>query len=55
MSKFKKLQAMLEKQGHSKESAGAITAAAGRAKFGNKVMAEASRLHKPAASIKKGK
>ncbi len=53
MSKFKKLQSMLEKQGHSAESAGAIAASAGRKKFGKKVMAKSAAEHKPAASVQK--
>jgi hypothetical protein len=40
---FKKLQGQLEKQGHSKESAGAIAASIGRKKYGAKAMAS----HKP--------
>lgn len=53
MSKFAKLQAMIEKHGYSKESAGAISASVGRKKFGKKVMTKAAAEHKPAASVQK--
>lgn len=56
MSAFKKLQMMLEKKGHSADSAGAIAATVGRNKYGKKVMATAAKEHKPAATVaKRGK
>lgn len=40
---FKKLQSKIEAQGKSPAAAAAITAAAGRKKYGNKAMARAAR------------
>ena len=53
MSAFKKLQSKIEKEGKSKEAAGAIAAKVGREKYGAKVMAKAAAKGVSAKSIKK--
>ena len=40
---FSKVQGSIEKEGYSKQAAGAITAAIGRKKYGKKAMASAAK------------
>lgn len=51
--RFQKMEKALEKKGYSKESAGAITAAAGRKKYGKEKMQEMATAGKKRAA--KGK
>lgn len=44
--RFKNMEENLEKKGYSKESAGKITAAAGRKEYGNKKMQEMAEVGK---------
>lgn len=53
MSKFKKLQEVLQKKGYSKESAGAIAHKIGVEKYGKKVMQKAAKEGVSAQTIKK--
>lgn len=55
MHPFKKLQALLQSKGYSKNSAGAIAAVQGRKRYGNKTMATAAKEHVTAESVAKRK
>lgn len=53
--RFKALQSKVEKEGLSKKAAGAVAAAAGRAKYGNAKMNEMAQAGKKRAAAKKKK